>query len=229
MERYTNYKSPPFLEAIGVTICLVVGLWKGKSRTSGVKSNHSEEFEDAESGSSPQDLVLQAQNELPYGTAAFRQLVERYTGRVYRRAVRLVGSVQDAEEVTQDVFLRIFRSIKQYSPEQSFEHWLLTIATNSALNLLRTRYRETRKQAAYVESRRASNSAFEETNVEHKLTLDRALATLDPTTRTAISLRFLEAQTYSEIAVQLDMTQSAVKMRVHRGIEQLRMNLAEDD
>ena len=194
-----------------------------------MKSNHSYDVDDAEIGSDPQDLVRQAQRELPHGTAAFRQLVERYTGRVFRRAFRLVGSVQDAEDVTQDVFLRIFRSIKRYSPEQSFERWLLAIATNSALNLLRTRYRETRKQSAYVMSRRAGSSANEERNVEHKLTLDRALAALDPTTRTAISLRFLESQTYSEIAAQLEMTQSAVKMRVHRGIEQLRRNLAEDD
>lgn len=186
-------------------------------------------FQDDDSEPDSRDLARQAQIELPYGTTAFRKLVERYSGRVFRRAVRLVGSIQDAEEVTQDVFLRVFRSIKRYRAEQSFERWLLAIATNSARNLLRSRYRESRKQAEYADSLGASNLTLDVADAVGIHELERALATLDSTTRLAISLRFLEDQTYSEIAAQLSMTQSAVKMRVRRGIEQLRRNLAEND
>ena len=194
-----------------------------------MESNQSDDFDDAESKSDSRDLVRQVQKELPYGTAAFRQLVEQYTGRVFQRAIRLVGSVQDAEEVTQDVFLRVFRSIKRYRPEQSFERWLLAITTNSARNALRTRHREIRKHSEYADSLEDWNLVSEVADAERTIALERALATLDSTTRLAISLRFLEDQTYSEIAAQLSMTQSAVKMRVHRGIEQLRRNLAEGD
>ena len=186
-------------------------------------------YRNDESESDSRNLARQAQIELPYGTIAFRKLVERYSGLVLRRAVRLVGSMQDAEEVTQDVFLRVFRSIKRYRAEQSFERWLLAIATNSARNLLRSRYRESRKRAEYAVSPGARNPTFEVADAVRINDLEQALATLDSTTRLAISLRFLEDQTYSEIAVQLGMTQSAVKMRVHRGIQELRRHLAEDD
>ena len=186
-------------------------------------------YRNDESESDSRNLARQAQIELPYGTIAFRKLVERYSGLVFRRAVRLVGSMQDAEEVTQDVFLRAFRSIKRYRAEQSFERWLLAIATNSARNLLRSRYRESRKHAEYAASLGAQNVTLDVADTVGTNDLEQAMATLDSTTRLAISLRFLEDQTYSEIAVQLSMTQSAVKMRVHRGIQQLRRYLAEDD
>ena len=185
-------------------------------------------YHNDDSESDSRDLARQAQIELPYGTIAFRKLVERYSGRVFRRAVGLVGSMQDAEEVTQDVFLRVFRSIKRYRAEQSFERWLLAIATNSARNLLRRRYREIRKHSEYADSLGAPNLTFDVADAVGISDLERALATLDSTTRLAISLRFLEDQTYSEIAIQLNMKQSAVKMRVHRGIEQLRRYLAKD-
>ena len=174
-------------------------------------------------------LVRQAQAEYPYGTVAFQKLVERYANRVYRRAVRLVGSRQDAEEVTQDVFLRAFRSIQGYRPERPFEHWLLTITTNCARNLLRTRYREADKRSAYGDFVRRWKNQYGPEHTVYASELERAIRTLDPTTQTAILLRFLEGCSYPEISKELGIGQSAAKMRVRRGIGRLRKILTEGD
>lgn len=184
--------------------------------------------EDADPQSRALLLVRRIQEEGPYATTAFRELVERYTDLVFRRAYRLVASVEDAEEVVQDVFLRVFRSIRRFRPEQPLEHWLLTITTNSARNLLRMRFRETRKRLEYGDFLRLSARASPARGAPDSVRLQRAMGTLEPTTRMAVSLRFFEGQTYREISEQLGLGESAVKMRVHRGLEQLRKQLSEE-
>lgn len=184
--------------------------------------------EDADPESKALLLVRRIQEDGPYATTAFRKLVERYTDLVFRRAYRLVSSVEDAEEVVQDVFLRAFRSIGRFRPEQPLEHWLLTITTNSARNLLRTRFRETRKRSEYGDFVRVSARASSAKGAHDRMALEQAMGTLDPTTHMAISLRFFEDQTYREIAEQLGLGESAVKMRVRRGLEQLRKQLSEE-
>ena len=184
--------------------------------------------EDADPESRALLLVRRIQGDGPYATAAFRELVERYTDLVFRRAYRLVASVEDAEEVVQDVFLRAFRSIRRFRPEQPLEHWLLTITTNSARNLLRTRFRETRKRLEYGDFLRVSAPVSPARRPHDRVALERAMGTLEPTTRMAVSLRFFEDQTYREIAEQLGLGESAVKMRVRRGLEQLRKQLSEE-
>jgi len=173
-------------------------------------------------------LVRRIQEEGPYRTSAFRELVDQYTEMVFRRAYRLVASVEDAEEVVQDVFFRVFRSINRFRPDQPFEHWLLTITTNSARNLLRTRFREARRRSVYGDFLRASAHVPTSRGDPKSEGLERAMEMLDPTTRMAISLRFLEDQTYSEISAQLGLGESAIKMRVHRGLKQLRKQLSEE-
>lgn len=185
--------------------------------------------EDADPESRALLLVRRIQEDGPYATTAFRELVERYTDLVFRRAYRLVSSVEDAEEVVQDVFLRVFRSIKRFRPEQPLEHWLLTITTNSARNLIRTRFREARKRSEYGDLLRVSPRVSSARGSHDRAALERAMGTLDPTTRMAISLRFFEGQTYREISEQLGLGESAVKMRVHRGLEQLRKQLSDEN
>ena len=151
-----------------------------------------------------------------------------YTDMVFRRAYRLVGSTEDAEEVVQDVFLRAFRSIKRFREDQPLDHWLLKITTNSARNLLRARYREARRRSEYAEFLRTSARTVAPTDSRRSATLERAMAELDPATRLAIVLRFIEGQTFREISAQLGLGESAVKMRVRRGLERLRKRLSED-
>lgn len=212
-----------------VTIHVAPGLSMGRrQRKQGVGNGQADDTGNAEPESPTLQLVRRIQEEAPYGTTAFRELVERYTGTVFRRAFRLVGSAEDAEEVVQDVFLRVFRSIKRFRPEQPLEHWLLTITTNSARNLLRTRFREARRRTGYSDFLRASGPGPGPADNRRSAVLERAMGALDPTTRLAIVLRVLEEQTYQEISAQLGLGESAVKMRVRRGLDQLRKRLSED-
>ena len=206
---------------------------QGLSRSRRLQRQSVEEGQSADAGTAEPEsetllLVRRVQEEGPNGSTAFREMVERYTDTVFRRAYRLVASVEDAEEVVQDVFLRVFRSIKRFRPDQPFEHWLLTITTNSARNLLRTRFREARRRSEYGDFQRVSARVPSSGGLRGTEALERAMTTLDPITRMAISLRFLEGQTYREISGQLGLGESAIKMRVHRGLEQLRKRVSEE-
>ena len=205
--------------ALGLCMC-------GRLDRQSVEEGETADARDAEAGALL--LVRRIQEEGPYRTSAFRELVDQYTEMVFRRAYRLVASVEDAEEVVQDVFFRVFRSINRFRPDQPFEHWLLTITTNSARNLLRTRFRDARRRSEYGDFLRVSAQVTTSRGDPGTEVLQRAMETLDPTTRMAISLRFLEDQTYSEISAQLGLGESAIKMRVHRGLKQLRKQLSEE-
>src|SRR5881296_350674 len=73
--------------------------------------------------------------------AAFEVLVRRWTNRVFRLALRFFRQPEDAEDVTQEVFLQLHRTASTYRPEAPFDHWLLRIATNACLDRLRARRR----------------------------------------------------------------------------------------
>lgn len=180
---------------------------------------------DADGDCGDDDLVRRVQLELPHGTTAFRLLVERHEKLVFGRALRLVGDPADAEEVVQDVFLRVFRSIGRFRFEKPVVHWLQTIATNAARNFLRGRYRDQRKRSELAESLRGAVTTPEPRDVTRLAELQKALAELDPTTRVAVSLRFVEEHSDPEIAEHLGMRESAVKMRVRRGLVRLRETL----
>lgn len=173
-------------------------------------------------------LVLRIQAELPHGTNAFREFVEHFTPQIYRRALRLVGSPSDAEEVVQDVFLRVFRSIGRYRFEKPIGHWLQTITSNAARNLLRTSFRDQRRKSSLASSvdLRMPASQSDPIFVE---ALEDAMKLLDPETRIAIRLRYVEEFSFPEIAEQLGMGESKAKMRVRRGVDKLRSLLGTND
>ncbi len=175
------------------------------------------------------DLVRRIQSELPYGTAAFRELIETYTPRIRRRALRLVGNASDADEIVQDVFLRVFRSIRRFSLDRPLQHWLYTITSNSSKNLLRSRYRDNRRTSEFIEDRKIQGQADRGADGPLGDSLNSALDSLDPATREAIILRFAEEYSFPEIAHQMNLGESAIKMRVRRGLEKLKRTLNQSD
>jgi RNA polymerase sigma-70 factor (ECF subfamily) len=175
------------------------------------------------------ELVRRLQAELPHGTAAFRDLVELYTPRIRQRAFRVVGNSSDADEVVQDVFLRVFRSIRRFRLDKPLQHWLYTITSNSARNLLRTRARDQRRTSEFVRESRVQADSPEQSDQILDGSLEAALDSLDPTTRMAIVLRYVEELSFPEIARDLELGESAVKMRVRRGLEKLKLGLEDND
>ena len=156
--------------------------------------------------------------------AAFEQLVERHRGIVFRVAARIVG-LDDAEDVSQDAFLRAFHRLEQYRGHAAFRTWLLQITQNTALNTLTgTRRRPTDTvddppEPADRDPVRQPVMELERRERQHRLELK--LRTLRPDYRSLLVLRDLEGLSYGEISEVLDMPLGSVKGRLHRARDEL--------
>ena len=173
-------------------------------------------------------LVERAQRELPERTAAYDELVREHSARVYQRSYRILQSAHDAEEATQDVFLAVVRNLRSYRRDQPFRHWLSTITLNACRMVLRRRAAELRRRDAVEAEAEVEPEAQPELDAPsssdpplRRLVLE-LLDELDPGTRIPLLLRFVEGYTNAEVASELDLSESAVKMRVSRGAKQLR-------
>jgi RNA polymerase sigma factor (sigma-70 family) len=157
------------------------------------------------------------------------EIVRTHADRVYRLAYRLSGNRADAEDLTQETFVRVFRSLSDYTPG-TFEGWLHRITTNLFLDLARRRQKIRFDALGEDAGERLPTSeagperAFEENNLDPEI--QRALDALPPDFRAAVVLCDLEGLTYEEIALTLDVKVGTVRSRIHRGRVLLRESLA---
>jgi RNA polymerase sigma-70 factor, ECF subfamily len=158
---------------------------------------------------------------------AFDALVARHERRVYAICYRYFGNTSDAEDATQDTFLTLLRRASTYAGTAAFSTWLYRVATNACNDLARRRARRPRSAGTDVE-RLADWAAAGDPLGDRELGVDleRALATLEPATRTAIILHDVRGLPYEEIATQLDLPVGTVKSRIHRGHARLAETLA---
>jgi RNA polymerase sigma factor (sigma-70 family) len=157
------------------------------------------------------------------------EIVQEHSGRVYRLAYRLTGNVHDAEDLTHDVFIRVFRSLHTYQPG-TFEGWLHRITTNVFLDKMRRKQRIrfdalTDEWAARLPGRSPSpEQVYADTHLDGDI--QEALNALPPHFRAAVVLCDIEGLTYEEVAEALDIKLGTVRSRIHRGRAQLRTALA---
>jgi RNA polymerase sigma factor (sigma-70 family) len=156
------------------------------------------------------------------------EVVREHSARVYRLAYRLTGNQHDAEDLTQEVFVRVFRSLSNYTPG-TFEGWLHRITTNLFLDMVRRRQRIRFESlgddaADRLEGREPTPAeAFDKRNLDTDI--QSALAALPPDYRAAVVLCDIEGLSYEEIAATLDVKLGTVRSRIHRGRAQLRAAL----
>ncbi|SHN33555.1 RNA polymerase sigma factor SigE [Cryptosporangium aurantiacum] len=159
---------------------------------------------------------------------AWDEVVREHSARVYRLAYRLTGNRPDAEDLTQEVFVRVFRALDRYRPG-TFEGWLHRITTNLFLDLARRRAR-IRFEALPDDAERVPGRerSPEQVYVDENLDDDvqRALAALPPDFRAPVVLCDIEGLSYEEIAATLGVKLGTVRSRIHRGRSQLREALA---
>jgi RNA polymerase sigma-70 factor (ECF subfamily) len=161
--------------------------------------------------------------------AAFGRLVVAYQTPVYNLAYRMLGDAGEAEEAAQETFLRAYTHLRSYDPQRPFCSWLLSIGSHYCIDLLRRRritWLSFEDEIAapdgsteFTEVRLTSNSPSPEAAVarrEQAEQIQQLLATLSPTDRAAITLRYWYDCSYEEIAEALSLTVSAVKSRLHR-------------
>ncbi len=158
----------------------------------------------------------------------WEQIVRTHSAQVYRLAYRLTGNPQDAEDLTQEVFVRVFRSLSQYTPG-TFEGWLHRITTNLFLDMVRRRQRIRFEGLADDAEQRMHGpdptpaQAFEERHLDSDVAA--ALEAMPPEYRAAVVLCDIEGLSYEEISATLGVKLGTVRSRIHRGRAQLRAAL----
>ncbi|CAN5258516.1 RNA polymerase sigma factor SigE [soil metagenome] len=164
----------------------------------------------------------------PWTPPSWDEVVREHSARVYRLAYRLTGEKHDAEDLTQEVFVRVFRSLSTYTPG-TFEGWLHRITTNLFLDQVRRkariRFDALPDDAERLPSRdRGPAQVYDDTHFDHDV--QAALDALPPDFRAAVVLCDLEGLSYDEIAATLGIKIGTVRSRIHRGRSQLRAALA---
>ncbi|HYZ09451.1 MAG TPA: RNA polymerase sigma factor SigE [Pseudonocardiaceae bacterium] len=155
------------------------------------------------------------------------EVVRQHADRVYRLAYRLAGNPHDAEDLTQETFIRVFRSLASYQPG-TFEGWLHRITTNLFLDMVRRRSR-LRMEGLPEDTDRLPGGGPSPEQMYCDVRLDpdlqAALDELSPEFRAAVVLCDVEGLSYEEIGATLGVKLGTVRSRIHRGREALRTAL----
>jgi RNA polymerase sigma-70 factor (ECF subfamily) len=169
---------------------------------------------------------------------AFRELVEAHRDRVYNISYRMLGSRTEAEDVAQEVFIAVFKTIDQFREEAKFSTWLYRVTVNHCKN--RIKYLARRHDRDRDELDEMSAGANNATNgvpvrapqpdralegAQMEVLLQEAIATLDDDHRTVVVLRDIEDMSIEEICVITELPDGTVKSRLHRARLALRKKL----
>jgi len=159
---------------------------------------------------------------------SYGKLVEAYQQRIFRYCFHMLGQLQEAEDVTQDVFIKGFERLEQYQEGTFFGAWLYKIAYRECLNKLKRAKTYERlirlflRTASSVESDPASG-------VEYNAELRQAMLRLSPQDRHIILLRIVEENRFEDIAEQLNMSYAAVRKRYERAKHRLKNGRSEKE
>ena len=159
--------------------------------------------------------------------AAWEAIVRLYRRKVFNVAYKFVGRHDQAEDLTQDVFLKLYKSLDTFDRRANFQTWLISVSRNLCID----HYRAVRKERETI-NRDVDPSDFapasRDTRVDTQLEqrdrvklLRKALDKLAPTLRTAVMLRDIQELTYQEIADRLHLPEGTVKSRINRGRTEL--------
>lgn len=168
---------------------------------------------------------------------AFRQLYDAYRDRVYNTLLGMVGSAADAEDLAQEVFIEVFRSVHRFRGEAKLSTWLYRVAVNAGLMHIRSRNRKARWAKAvdwtgFLKTERPGALPFDHPGVrlenrEKAQVLYNALQKLPETQRTAWTLHKIEELSYEEIAGVMNSSLSSVESLMFRARQNLQKQLAE--
>lgn len=165
--------------------------------------------------------------------SAFEELVRIHQHAVVGTVAKMLGNPAEAEDIAQQVFLRVWKSAHRYEPQARFTTWLFTIARNLVFNEVRRRQRkptvsvEEREENSHhvVEDRHGSSPGEDLLQSELEAAVDRAIESLPEKQRLAVILRRYEEMPYEEIGEVLSMSVPAVKSLLFRARTQLRDSL----
>jgi RNA polymerase sigma-70 factor (ECF subfamily) len=185
----------------------------GKDRAGAADASEARRVEES-------DWIRRARGGDPEG---FRQLVDRYRDLTYEVALRIVRSPEEAEEVTQDAFVRAWRAIGGFREESRFSTWLYRIVSRRALDAAATARRRRERIGDPVEVETLPDpAAGRAPNVTDSLRLERILEDLAPVRRAVVTLFYLRERSVDEVAEILEMPAGTVKTHLYRARADLR-------
>jgi RNA polymerase sigma-70 factor (ECF subfamily) len=149
---------------------------------------------------------------------AFSQLVHRYSGAVYNLAYRMLGSQQDAEDASQEIFLRAYTRLASFDRLRRFSTWLLSVASNYCIDLLRRRRFAwlTLDDVAFSVPSSSPGPERAALERERQEQVQRALQQLPDNYRLVMILRYWHDLSYNEIEQVTGLSESTIKTRLHR-------------
>ena len=162
-------------------------------------------------------------------TAAFTTLVDRHAAACTRFAMRMLGNREDAEDATQETFLRAYRSLARYEDRQAFRTWLFQILINRCRTAA---VRRERRHRMFLVDDTAIAAASVRPAVDAgdlRAELKRLIDALDPDQREAFLLKHVEQLSYDEMAAATGVSVSALKMRVKRACDRMQWMLREGE
>ncbi len=157
---------------------------------------------------------------------AYQKILNTYKGRVFSYVLRLVKNYDDAEEITFDVFIKCFRSLKNYEQSRPFATWLFTIAHNLVIDF----FRKNKIEYEYIDEANPAGEDIEERYKEKRELerIEKALARLAPIDREIVILFHKEGYSYKELSEMLGLPITTLKTRLHRARKRLRVLLKSD-
>jgi len=168
--------------------------------------------------------------------ALYTDLVERYRGRLINYLNRFLGNAEESEELSQEVFLRVYRALDRYNPKYRFSTWLFRVARNAAIDLIRKRRLKLVPMQRVGRDGQAQEREFESEerdpyrtlrNLERRHAIGAAIDGLREEYRELIQLRHFAEMTYEEIAEFKGMPLGTVKNKLFRGRRMLKARLAD--
>ncbi|MBX9755474.1 MAG: RNA polymerase sigma factor SigX [Pseudomonadaceae bacterium] len=176
---------------------------------------------------SDEELVARANVELLHITRAYEELMRRYQRTLFNVCARYLGSERDADDVCQEVMLKVLYGLKNFEGKSKFKTWLYSITYNECI----TQYRKERRKRRLLDALSLDplEEAIEEkpVKVEDRAGLDRWLVHVNPIDREILVLRFVAELEFQEIADIMHMGLSATKMRYKRALDRLREKFAD--
>ena len=181
----------------------------------------------ADQTASPDDIEALIQRCLRGDQAAWERIVRLHWRRVFNVAYKFVGKHDEAEDLTQDIFIKIFKSLGTFDRRANFQTWLVSVSRNLCIDHYRSVRKERQTIDRDVDANELAPAAAEPGPIaaleqRDRITLLReALASLPDTLRTAVVMRDIQELTYQEIAERLKLPEGTVKSRINRGRNEL--------
>ncbi len=151
--------------------------------------------------------------------ACFEELFSRYKNKVYSRCLNFVGNNEDAQDLTQEIFVKTYFNLKKFKGESSFSTWLFRITSNHCYNFV------TRKKPVGISLEREEiekHVGIRDKDRSIKIDVQKALLKLSPEDRIVLVMKYIDGYQYKEIAKILNIKESAAKMRVKRAKEKFK-------